>query len=120
MPDVHRDYLEQQVKEWLKLGIVQPTRSRYNSPMFLVNKKDGGWNISGWTKRGTSADAGLEQSATSYKPVIKQTVDAGKLWDDTNFAYMKMDEYCKDLEAKVGDVDKPMILDPTSPWILNP
>jgi hypothetical protein len=34
---------------------------------------------------------------------------AGKLWDDTNFAYMKMDEYCKDLEEKVGDVDKPMI-----------
>jgi len=22
---------------------------------------------------------------------------------------MKMDEYCKDLEAKVGDVDEPMI-----------
>jgi len=31
------------------------------------------------------------------------------LWDDTNFASMKMDEYCKDLEAKVGDVDEPMI-----------
>ena len=44
-----------------------------------LGNKDGGWNISGWTKRGTSADAGLEQSATSYKPVIKQTVDAGKL-----------------------------------------
>jgi len=34
---------------------------------------------------------------------------AGKLWDDNNFASMKMDEYCKDLEARVGDVDKPMI-----------
>ena len=34
---------------------------------------------------------------------------ASKLWDDTNFASMKMDEYCKDLAAKVGDVDKPMI-----------
>ena len=45
MPDVHRDYLEEQVKEWLKLGIVQPTRSRYNSPMFLVNKKDGGFRV---------------------------------------------------------------------------
>ncbi len=40
---------------------------------------DGGWNISGWTKRGTSADAGVEQSAASYKPAIKQMVDAEKL-----------------------------------------
>ncbi len=34
---------------------------------------------------------------------------AGKLWNHNNFASMKMDEYCKDLEAKVGNVDKPMI-----------
>ena len=34
---------------------------------------------------------------------------AGKLCDDNNFASMKMDDYCKDLEAKVGNVDKPMI-----------
>ena len=33
---------------------------------------------------------------------------ADKLWDDTNFASMKMDEYCKDLEAKLGDVDEPI------------
>jgi hypothetical protein len=34
---------------------------------------------------------------------------AGKLWDDDDFASMKMSEYCKDLEARVGDVDEPMI-----------
>jgi hypothetical protein len=28
IPDTHRDYLEDQVKEWLKMGIVQPTRSQ--------------------------------------------------------------------------------------------
>jgi hypothetical protein len=44
-----------------------------------LGNKDGGWNISEWTKRWTSVDAGVEQSATSYKPAIKQTVDAGKL-----------------------------------------
>ncbi len=44
-----------------------------------LGNKDGGWNISGWTKHGTSADTGVEQSAASYKPAIKQTVDAGKL-----------------------------------------
>jgi hypothetical protein len=44
-----------------------------------LRNNDGGWNISGWTKRGTSADAGAEQSAASYKPAIKQMVDTGKL-----------------------------------------
>jgi len=44
-----------------------------------LGNKDGGWNILGWTKRGTSVDAGVEQSAASYKPAIKQMVDAGKL-----------------------------------------
>ncbi len=44
-----------------------------------LGNKNGGWNISGWTKRGTSADAGVEQSVVSYKPAIKQTVNAGKL-----------------------------------------
>jgi hypothetical protein len=45
IPDMHREYLEKQVQEWLKLGIVQPSTSRYNSPMFLVPKKDGGVRV---------------------------------------------------------------------------
>ena len=45
IPDTHHDYLQSQVKEWLKLGIVQPARSRYNSPVFLVDKKDGGFRV---------------------------------------------------------------------------
>jgi hypothetical protein len=47
--------------------------------IFDLGNNGGGWNISGWTKRGTSADAGAEQSAASYKPAVKQMVDAGKL-----------------------------------------
>ncbi|MGL6005418.1 reverse transcriptase domain-containing protein, partial [Aeromonas sobria] len=42
IPEAHREAIENQVKEWLKLGIVQPSRSRYNSPIFVVTKKDGG------------------------------------------------------------------------------
>jgi hypothetical protein len=34
----------------------------------------------------------------------------GKLWDDNDFASMKMDEYCKDLETQVGNFDKPIQL----------
>ena len=45
IPDSHRHYLEDQVREWLQLGIVQPSRSRYNSPLFLVKKKDGTFRV---------------------------------------------------------------------------
>ena len=41
IPEAHHRYLQDQVREWLKLGIIQPSRSRYNSPVFLVEKKDG-------------------------------------------------------------------------------
>jgi hypothetical protein len=41
IPEAHQNYLQDQVREWLKLGIIQPSRSRYNSPVFLVQKKDG-------------------------------------------------------------------------------
>lgn len=41
LPESHRQELEKHVTEWLKLGIIQPSRSRYNSPMFMVAKKDG-------------------------------------------------------------------------------
>ncbi len=40
IPEAHQNYLQDQVREWLKLGIIQPSRSRYNSPVFLIQKKD--------------------------------------------------------------------------------
>jgi len=42
---MHHKYLEKQVQEWLKMGIVQPSTSHYNSPMFLVPKKDRGVRV---------------------------------------------------------------------------
>ena len=41
VPDAQRDELHRSVAEWLKLGVVQPCRSKYNSPLFCVAKKDG-------------------------------------------------------------------------------
>jgi hypothetical protein len=41
IPDAHRKEVERHVLEWLKLGAIQPARSRYNSPIFAVMKKDG-------------------------------------------------------------------------------
>jgi hypothetical protein len=41
IPEAHQHYLQEQVREWLRLRIIQPSRSRYNSPVFLVEKKDG-------------------------------------------------------------------------------
>ncbi len=40
IPEAHQSYLQDQVREWLKLRIIQPSHSRYNSPVFLVQKKD--------------------------------------------------------------------------------
>ena len=42
IPEVHRVMLESQVKEWLKLGIIQRSNSKYNSPVFIVPKKEPG------------------------------------------------------------------------------
>ncbi len=38
---MHRKEVEKHVLEWLKLGVIQPARSRYNSLIFAVLKKDG-------------------------------------------------------------------------------
>jgi hypothetical protein len=45
IPDAHLQEIEKNVVEWLKLGVVQPTRSKFNSPLFLVGKKDGGLRV---------------------------------------------------------------------------
>jgi hypothetical protein len=39
IPDAHRQEVERHMLEWLKLGVIQPARSRYNSPIFAVMKK---------------------------------------------------------------------------------
>jgi len=36
IPGAHREQVEKHVTEWLKLGVVQPTRSKFNSPIFIV------------------------------------------------------------------------------------
>ena len=41
IPDAHKPFLEENVNEWLKLGVIQRSQSLYNSPVFCVPKKDG-------------------------------------------------------------------------------
>ena len=42
IPDMHHVEVKKHVTEWLKMGVVQPARSKYNSPIFAVAKKNGG------------------------------------------------------------------------------
>ena len=41
LADTHKLALDKQIDEWLKMGVIQPTNSRYNSPIFVVPKKNG-------------------------------------------------------------------------------
>ena len=45
IPEAHRTAVEDHVKEMLKLGCIRPTRSKFNSPIFVVPQKDGGLRI---------------------------------------------------------------------------
>jgi hypothetical protein len=41
IPDAQRGKLEGQVKEWLKIRWIQPSRSKNNSPLFMVRVVQG-------------------------------------------------------------------------------
>jgi hypothetical protein len=36
IPDAHCEQVEKHVTEWLKLGVVQATRNKFNSPIFII------------------------------------------------------------------------------------
>ena len=42
VPDAHMEEVEKHVVEWLKLGVIELAWSKYNSPIFVVAKKNGG------------------------------------------------------------------------------
>ena len=45
IPEAHQEALHKQIDEWLKIGIIEPCFSRYNSPIFIVPKKDGSFRF---------------------------------------------------------------------------
>ncbi len=45
IPDAHCEQVEKHVTEWLKLGVVQATRNKFNSPIFIIAWKNGGLRL---------------------------------------------------------------------------
>jgi len=41
LADTHKQAFDKQIDEWLKMGVIQPSNSRFNSPIFVVPKKNG-------------------------------------------------------------------------------
>ena len=75
IPDAHQHLLHSQVQEWLKLGVVQPSKSRYNSPMFLVPKKDGSLRV---VQDFRALNANSQDDRYSMKDVSECIGDIGK------------------------------------------
>ena len=42
IPNAHREEVGKHVNEWLKMGLVKQCRSKFNSPIFAVAKKNRG------------------------------------------------------------------------------
>ena len=45
LPVDESDLIRLNVRDWLKIGIIEPAQSLYNSPLFCVRKKDGGLRV---------------------------------------------------------------------------
>jgi hypothetical protein len=45
IPEAHQESLNKQIDEWVTMGIIEPCYSRYNSPIFIVPKKDGSFRF---------------------------------------------------------------------------
>ena len=45
IPLAHQQTIAESVENWLKLGVVEPAKSQYNSPIFCVRKKGGGFRL---------------------------------------------------------------------------
>ena len=41
LPDQHYQLIKENIREWIRAGIVEPANSPYNSPVFCVQKPDG-------------------------------------------------------------------------------
>jgi len=42
IPEAQYLFIKSQIAKWLTLGLIQPSRSKYNAPIFCVKKKDSG------------------------------------------------------------------------------
>ena len=90
------------------------------SKILGIGTAERNWKQVKKVKKGDRAKTGVDKTTKQVlifsqhqmmRGALRRTAlsTAGKLWDDNDFASIKMDEYCKDLEARVGDVDEPMI-----------
>ena len=92
--DAHREEVEKHISKWLKLGVIQPTRSKFNCPIFVVAKKNEGlqivqdFRVLNQTPRSTNIQLKMSANASeksadptqSYSPPLIWPPDFGKCY----------------------------------------
>ena len=105
LPSNHLDLVSKWVKDWVKIGIVQPTRSAYNSPIFCVPKPKGdGLRVVLDYRKLNSATIPDRYSIRGVDECIQLVGEAGsKMFTTldltTGFWQMKLEEQARHLTA---------------------
>jgi hypothetical protein len=78
IPEAQREAVQKHIEELLKLGVVRPSRSKFNSPIFVINKKDGGMHIV-QDFRAINQNTHVDKN---YMRDVQECIDKiGKVWD---------------------------------------
>jgi hypothetical protein len=101
IPDAHKREVEKHVAEWLKLGIIQPTHRKFNSPIYAEEKKHGGIRL---VQDFRALNANTHTDKYSMKDIGECIGDIGECIGDIRECIRDIREYIGDIRECIGDI----------------